>query len=360
MKQAIPSEKGLRKVSIKVESVEQATSFVIDLPINEMKGQEDKLLVEISTPLGTVTLPGELIPISTSEQSRLTLLLEPAEPSNLNSKTKEAIGNRTMIKVSLLTDRLLPTQETLLPSIGISLPYTPTAEELKNAEHIVVWRIGTDGTPIAVVDGKYNHASGMVTFHDRNLNEAVYAITFVEKTFQDTAAYKWAEEATSVLASKGIIHGTSESTFAPGELISRADFLMLLIHSLGLTADMETNFSDVDKNAYFAKAVGIAFSLGITEGTGGDRFEPESFISRQDIFTLTARALNIADKLENTGSKSDLSIFADHAVVAEYARESVTLLTAAGILQGDGHGIRPLDEITRAEAAVMLYRVYNK
>ncbi|MNR66769.1 Endo-1,4-beta-xylanase A precursor [compost metagenome] len=53
-------------------------------------------------------------------------------------------------------------------------------------------------------------------------------------------------------------------------------------------------------------------------------------------------------------------MFADHAAVAEYAWESIALLTAAGILQGDGHGIRPLDAITRAEAAVMLYRVYNK
>ncbi|NOU65476.1 hypothetical protein GC096_15685 [Paenibacillus sp. LMG 31461] len=358
LKQVTPDDNGVQRIRLNVKPVDKATSYILDLPIDTMKAQRSKLVVEIGTPIGEVTLQGSLF--SQPELTRFALVMEPVNPAQLDGLTPKAVGDRPIIRVNLLTDVAIPKQDTLLPSIGISLPYKPTAEELANSEHIVVWRIGADGAVVPIVDSKYDQATGRIGFHVRSLDPAVFVVTFVDKKFQDMNAYAWADKAVRVLASKGIIAGISEANFAPGEQMTRADFLMLLVKSLGLSAAFQDNFSDVDAKAYYAQAVGISRILGITEGMGGNQFEPQTPVSRQDIFTLTARALLIAGKMERMGLKADLSSFTDGTEVAQYAREGISLLAGAGILQGDDQGMRPKEQITRAEAAIMLYRIYNK
>ncbi len=83
-----------------------------------------------------------------------------------------------------------------------------------------------------------------------------------------------------VLASKGIIKGTSDTTFNPSENITRADFICLLIRGLNLNAKIESNFSDVKPEKYYYQAVGIAKKLGIAQGYGENIFDPEGPINQ--------------------------------------------------------------------------------
>ncbi|WP_217582352.1 S-layer homology domain-containing protein, partial [Lysinibacillus sp. GbtcB16] len=75
-----------------------------------------------------------------------------------------------------------------------------------------------------------------------------FAVSYVFKTFEDAGVYPWAQVPIEVLASKGIINGVSETAFQPEEKITRADFLLLLMKTLGLTADFSDNFSDVSQS----------------------------------------------------------------------------------------------------------------
>jgi len=59
------------------------------------------------------------------------------------------------------------------------------------------------------------------------------------------------------------------------EVITRADFSVLLVETLGLSAYERDNFSDVSKKDYFGKAVGTLKKLGICEGVLG-RFNPNA------------------------------------------------------------------------------------
>ncbi|GMX60774.1 hypothetical protein Elgi_07700 [Paenibacillus elgii] len=179
--------------------------------------------------------------------------------------------------------------------------------------------------------------------------------------FRDvTESYSWASEAIAVLASKGIIQGTSDTTFEPGQSITRADFITLLVRALGMKGDSDSNFSDVNPSDYYYQAIGIAKKLGITDGVGDNKFNPKEKISRQDLMVLTARALDVSKKLEIRGAAADLASYSDKSAVASYATNSVAAMVKAGIVEGNGSGLNPQGQATRAETAVILYRIFKK
>ncbi|PYG88242.1 S-layer family protein [Ruminiclostridium sufflavum DSM 19573] len=181
-----------------------------------------------------------------------------------------------------------------------------------------------------------------------------------QKSFKDMNKHGWAEEAVEKLASEGIISGTSDTTFDPGRSISRADFLVLLIKLLDLKAEITDNFSDISSNAYYYQAVGIAKQLGITSGEGNNKFNPKGEISRQDMMVLTVKALKIAGMDISEGTEKDIEGFADASKVVGYAEDYVAAMVKNGFIVGSGNKLNPTESMTRAEAAVVLYKIYLK
>jgi hypothetical protein len=177
------------------------------------------------------------------------------------------------------------------------------------------------------------------------------------KAFKDMESHKWAETAVKELAARGIVNGTSENTFSPGSTITRADFIVMLVKALGLKADFKSNFADVDSSSYYYEAVGIAKMLGITGGTGKGTFYPEEAISRQDMMVLVSKALKAAGINPETNSTIKLNGFKDAADVSEYARKAVQELIDKEIIKGSGNNISPRSNLTRAEAAVVIYKI---
>lgn len=175
--------------------------------------------------------------------------------------------------------------------------------------------------------------------------------------FNDIETVPWAKEAILALAQIGVIKGTSDTTFSPNDPISRGDYVTLLVRLLGLNADLGEGFSDVPVESYYYQTITTAKTLGIIDGVGNNMFEPESSISRQDMMTMTYRALS---RLGMTADwqPSDLSEFGDANMVSDYALESVQYVVGGGLIAGDENGnIAPLANTTRAETAVFLYRL---
>ncbi|MFH5183785.1 S-layer homology domain-containing protein [Paenibacillus sp. TAB 01] len=181
------------------------------------------------------------------------------------------------------------------------------------------------------------------------------------KNFTDVAINdSWAQEAIEFLASKGIIQGTSDTTFDPGKNITRADFITLLVRALDMKAEFSSNFDDVSSSDYYYQALGIAKQLGIASGVGDNLFNPKQEISRQDMMVLCARALQLSEKLKLTGNSSDLASYSDKGSVASYAEEGVASMVHEGIIEGNGAGLNPIGNATRAETAVIIFRILKK
>ncbi|NOU66982.1 hypothetical protein GC096_23315 [Paenibacillus sp. LMG 31461] len=191
---------------------------------------------------------------------------------------------------------------------------------------------------------------------DPSLTATIYSYG---TTFDDLEGYEWANMEIEALASSGIIKGASATTFKPGDNITRADFICLLIRALNLNAEVDGNFNDVEDSDYYYKEVGIAKKLGIAQGTGDNQLEPRLSISRQDMMVVAARAMEIAGRMQHE-SVSDLSSFSDSSEVAAYAVSPLAQLVKKGIIQGYNGMIKPNDTAIRAEAAVIIHRLLNK
>ncbi|MFF2018765.1 glycosyl hydrolase family 8 [Paenibacillus sp. NPDC058177] len=187
------------------------------------------------------------------------------------------------------------------------------------------------------------------------------SVTPAKPLFSDISSrFLWAKGAIEALAAKGIVRGTSDTFFEPGAKMKRADFILLLVRAFDLKAGFADNYVDIDKNAYYYEALGIAKQLGITSGVGGNRFNPGAEISRQDMMVLIVRALHKSGKLTDGGSLSDLDTFKDAAKVADYAVKETAALVREGVVLGDGKYLHPKETATRAETAVLIYRILNK
>lgn len=177
--------------------------------------------------------------------------------------------------------------------------------------------------------------------------------------FRDLTGYNWAQNAISSMENAGVVTGTTDYLFAPGEKITRGDFAYFLINALGLTGEETASFADVPADAYYAKAIAAGKAAGILQGVGDNLFDPDREISRQDIMTITARGAKAVKALPE-GEPGVLDAFTDAGQIADYARQSVADMVSAGLILGNGDGtVNPLGNATRAEAAVIASRVYN-
>jgi hypothetical protein len=183
-----------------------------------------------------------------------------------------------------------------------------------------------------------------------------------EAGFTDLNGYPWAREAIDNLAKAGVIAGTSKTTFSPGATVTRGDFMALLMRMLDPDGALDGDgFIDVPKESYYYKEIQLAKGLGIASGTGDGMFNPRSNVNRQDMVTLTYRALEQLGILGAGAPQADLNRFKDAGLVSAYAREAMAVMVEFGAISGNTDGtVNPLGSATRAETAVFLYRIYQQ
>lgn len=177
-------------------------------------------------------------------------------------------------------------------------------------------------------------------------------------TFQDVAKTHWAYQYVEYLARKGFVNGKTATLFAPGDPITRAEFVTILARMEGAAlTDYDGPFTDVQAGAYYAGAVSWAVEAGVTLGTSATTFTPGRTISRQEIATMLARY--ILYKEYSLTYYNQAVDFSDGAQIAEYAKEHVSNMQKADIIGGYPDGtFKPLNNATRAEAAKMLALIH--
>ncbi|MDD3349455.1 MAG: S-layer homology domain-containing protein [Eubacteriales bacterium] len=171
--------------------------------------------------------------------------------------------------------------------------------------------------------------------------------------------YSWAATYIDSLYKAGYVAGTGAKKFNPASKIKRGDFILMLYRALGFkSTSASTNFSDVSKSSYYYEAIAAAKALGIAEGTDG-KFKPEATLTRQDAMVLVNRALTATGTVLPSGTASNLAAYKDSSNISSYAYNSVSTLVKAGIINGTASKINPKSTVSRAEMAVILYRVVN-
>jgi len=187
---------------------------------------------------------------------------------------------------------------------------------------------------------------------------AVPATTNKKVVFEDLNDFSWAREAVEYLAAEGIIKGKGEKEFKPGDTVSRAEFVVLLMRAFKLNMTPVGGFKDVRPGDWHYKEVMTAKNLGIVAGDGGNRFNPDMPITREDMAVVAAKTMRAVERPLAVYGNSVLERFWDRNFISTYAISSMASLYGEGIIEGrPGNAIAPRDNPTRAEAAVLIYRI---
>ena len=208
------------------------------------------------------------------------------------------------------------------------------------------------------IPGVINLETGEVTFTIDHFTK----FSVIEKeervSFGDVSdGYAWAKDAIEILAGQGLINGTGNG-YEPARSITRAEFVKVMTGAMGyeMPEEMTKSFEDVDEDNYFAPYIEMAYTNGLVTGDPEGTFRPSDSISRNEIVTILGRLeeeINVPDTYS--------VMLNDLGTVPEWAMEGLKFSAYNGIINGDESGnFGGGRDLTRAEAAVVIYRYLNR
>ncbi len=335
-------------------SISGVKQFRASLPASVLSGTATGSFT-INTGSGVMTIPGNMLSgMGLTGDSAITI--GTAAQEGLPNDVRAAIGDRPLLRLTLTVDGEQTQWDHPGTPVTVSIPYQPTAEERNHPESIVIWYIDTNDTLICIPNGRYDADHGTVTFETCHFS--LFAVGYHNVSFSDVLQKAWYYQAVSGIAAREITSGTSKTTFHPDALITRGQFITLLMRTYAIAEDENdsNNFADAG-NTYYTGYLAAAKRLGIAKGVGNNLFAPNQAISRQEIFTLLYRAIGILGQPRDGDSGKTLDDFSDAANVASWAKEATAYLVETGAVAGYNGKLYPTVSATRAETAQVLYRL---
>ncbi len=113
--------------------------------------------------------------------------------------------------------------------------------------------------------------------------------TVTELPFTDVAVDAYYAKAVLWAVENGITTGTSDTTFDPDGVVTRAEAVTFLWRAAGNPAADGNLFADVESTKYYAEAVRWAVANGVTKGISNTSFAPGSACTRAQIVTFLYR-----------------------------------------------------------------------
>ena len=274
-----------------------------------------------------------------------------------STEAKATIGTRPAYDLSLVC--LSGGKETPIANlnghtISVRLPYTPAKGEQTGNLYAVY--VDDAGKVEWITKSSYNASLKAVVFETGHFS--VYGVGYKNPApaFTDITGH-WAADNILFAASRGLLSGTSDTTFSPDTGMTRGMFMTALGRLAGINPDsyQTGKFTDVKADAYYAPYVNWAAQTGIVEGVTDTTFAPDTNINREQMAVIMK---NYAAKLGYDLPQTLKAVtFADNTQISSWAKDAVKSMQQAGILAGKNENkFDPKGTATRAEVATVLRR----
>ena len=247
-----------------------------------------------------------------------------------------------------------------------------TISRKENSQNVILTVTGilngetlTRAIPITILpkeQGLYSENSGTGLSGSGGTGSVTSKIDFHEDilptaAFNDVPRGHWAYSPVSYLYGRGIISGVTEDEFLPDSLVTREQFVKMIIEASNYTINnYDTPFQDVHRSEWYYSHVATAYRNGLINGISDVLFGVGKPISRQDlsviIYNVMMRMTEIPEITENEVA------FRDSEDISDYAKNAVSELQQRGLIKGRGENVFcPKESLTRAEAAMVIYRL---
>ena len=177
--------------------------------------------------------------------------------------------------------------------------------------------------------------------------------------FTDVNQNRWYHQALDYMVSNRLMMGTSDTTFSPDGVATRAMITTILYRLEGCPAvENSGSFTDVAQGAWYSEAVNWAAEKSLVEGYGNGQYRPNGKLTREQIIVILYRYAGY--KMADTTARAELKGFADAGRVSSWAEEAMQWAVAEGLMTGIANGdslnLAPQKAATRAELAAFLMR----
>lgn len=174
--------------------------------------------------------------------------------------------------------------------------------------------------------------------------------------FGDVKTADWFYNDVKYVYEKGIMAGTAADVFAPNATTTRAMIVTILYRLEGSPAVTGTSsFVDVPAGQWYTDAVNWAAANQIVKGTSATTFAPNDSITREQMAAILYRYAQY--KGYDVTKKADLSGYSDNGQVSAYAKDALAWANAAKLINGvTNTTLAPQGNATRAQVSAILHR----
>ena len=178
----------------------------------------------------------------------------------------------------------------------------------------------------------------------------------VDEPFVDVAEGDWFYDAVVYAYQNELMDGVGGNRFAPNSETTRAQLVTILYRLEGQPAvSGDLPFTDVETGTWYTNAVLWAAQNGIVNGVTDTTFAPGDEITRQQLVTILYRYAEA--KGYDVSASADLSGYPDADQVQDYAQPAMAWAVAENIIQGMEDGtLKPAGNASRAQIATILMR----
>lgn len=164
----------------------------------------------------------------------------------------------------------------------------------------------------------------------------------------------WAQNTINKWVDKGDISGYPDGTFRPNNMITRAEFVVLVNNAMGYSKSGYAYFSDVPNHYWGKNAIQTGVAAGYISGDGDGIFRPNDPVTRQEAAAMISRILGLKQ------NDSRAYRYTDSYAISNWAKGVVGAVSEAGIMAGYPDGsFGPNKVLTRAEAVLALDKTMN-
>jgi hypothetical protein len=160
------------------------------------------------------------------------------------------------------------------------------------------------------------------------------------------------------MTEKGVMQGEElegKVYFQPEMTVSRLDFLMMAMQTLGIGSVPtvgDTGFYDdadipTEAKGYVAAAYSLGYIKGSTNAEGELCLLPNEGITRAEAAVILRRMVDAEDAQLTPA-------FADSSDIPAWAGEAIATLSSLGVMTPTGGAISPNEQVTRGQTAMML------
>ena len=186
------------------------------------------------------------------------------------------------------------------------------------------------------VDGTVFPAGDVVISFSSSVLKATWKDTTevdVTQMFTDVTK-NWAYPGIQYCVTHGIMGGMGDGTFAPTGTTTRAQIVQILYNLEGTPAVSGTTpFTDLTAN-WYKPAILWAYQNNVVAGTSPTTFAPDQPVTREQIAVILTQYMFHVLKMERTWTPADLSTFPDGAQVSSWAKEAMQDAVALGLING--------------------------